>query len=170
MPNPTTQDSSSPQVKADVAEIIQKVDKLDHEEKHAVMQTLEMYSGPIPHPEILAQYDKIDPGAAKLIIENGVKESEHRRSLERNSLTYTRNDRRRHDWMGFAIGVLGIAAGAWLIHEGHTVVGTALSGGTIVVLVGMFLGDSSNGSKDEAKENPEQEDAAKQDDGAESKK
>lgn len=137
-PNQNTHDASGENAQVDA--IIKQVDRLDNGEKHAVMQTLEMYSGPIPHPESLAQYDRIYPGAGKLIIDNGVAESQHRRQLETNSLTYTRNDRRRRDWMGFVIGVIGVFAGAWLIHEGHAVVGTALSGGTIVILVGMFLG------------------------------
>lgn len=41
-----------------------------------------MYSGPIPAPHFLKEYDEMDPGAAKQIIDNGVEESHHRRQME----------------------------------------------------------------------------------------
>lgn len=44
-------------------------------QQQMAMAKLEMYSGPIPHPDILKQYDEINPGAAQLIIKNGVKNS-----------------------------------------------------------------------------------------------
>ena len=65
-------------------ELIAQVRKMpiSDQEKDTIIATLEMYSGPIPHPKILAGYEALDHGAAKKIIDNGIEESVHRRKLE----------------------------------------------------------------------------------------
>ena len=123
-----------------VDKVIDSVKKLPREEQEMAISILEMYSGPIPHPDILKKYDELDPGAAKLIIENGVKESEHRRKLELQAMNYTAKDSKRREWMGFTLGVIIISVGALLIYLGHTITGTLLSGISAVSLVGLFVG------------------------------
>lgn len=137
--------------KANVDEVIDSVKKLPREEQEMAISKLEMYSGPIPHPDILKKYDELDPGAAKLIIENGVKESEHRRKLEVQAMNYTARDSRRREWMGFFLGII-ILVGALLIYLGHTITGTVLSGISAVSLVSLFVGNSSEEDKSEEKE------------------
>ena len=65
-------------------EIIDQVKKLpiSEEKQKDIIATMEMYSGPIPHPKILAGYQALYPDAVKEIIENGLDESRHRRQLE----------------------------------------------------------------------------------------
>lgn len=41
------------------------IEKLAPKQRDEVISKLEMYSGPIPHPDILKKYNDIDPGAAK---------------------------------------------------------------------------------------------------------
>lgn len=53
----------------DVDQVVDKVNKMPDDQKEITMSKLEMYSGPIPHPRYLEQYENLDPGAAKLIIE-----------------------------------------------------------------------------------------------------
>jgi uncharacterized membrane protein len=69
-------------------EVIEAVKKSDIPEpkKEEVIATMEMYNGPIPHPDILAGFDKLDKGAAKKIIDNGIAESLHRRKMENRLL------------------------------------------------------------------------------------
>lgn len=138
-------------------EIVDAVTKLDNQEQQQVIAKLDMYAGPIPHPDILARYEELDPGAAKKIIDNGVEESVHRRELEDKSMEYTRSDKRRRDWMGFIIGILGMAFSALLLHEGHPVVGSLFAGGSLVVLVGMFLGESKASVTNEDEQDKEKQ-------------
>lgn len=42
----------------------------------------EMYSGPLPHPDIIRQYDEISPGAAEKIFDSFVRQNEHRIEME----------------------------------------------------------------------------------------
>jgi len=123
---------------------VDSVKRLPPKEQEKAIAKLEMHSGPIPHPDILERYDKLDPGAAKLIIENGVKESEHRRKLESEAMRYTAKDAARRDWMGFIIGIIIISVGGLLIYTGHTITGTVLSGVSAIGLVGLFVGNRSD--------------------------
>jgi len=45
-------------------------------------QTTVAYSGPIPHPNDLARYEEILPGAAERIMKMAELQAEHRRALE----------------------------------------------------------------------------------------
>lgn len=70
-------------------ELLDNLKGLDEEQKTEVMATMEMYSGPLPHPSILKQYKDLYPQAAEEIIKNGLAESKHRRRLE-NSRVWTK--------------------------------------------------------------------------------
>lgn len=143
----------SEDVVEEVGEILDKVDRLGPKQKEQAMLTLEMHYGPIPHPEILKKYEELDKGAAKLIIENGVQESVHRREMEKSRLENSDRNKKRGQYLGFLIGVIVISGGVWLINGGHAITGTLLSGTSLLGLVGSFTNDdSSNQSKEDSKE------------------
>lgn len=129
-----------------VDNVVDHIEKLPPKQQQMAMAKLEMYSGPIPHPDILEKYEKLYPGAAKSIIDNGVTESSHRRELEDKTIEYTRRDRKRRDWMGFIIGLVIIVVGALLIYLGHVVTGTILSGASALGLVGLFVDNGNESS------------------------
>ncbi|MFQ6761015.1 hypothetical protein [Limosilactobacillus reuteri] len=66
----TNKDNTQKQISKDDQEIIDQVKKLPLSEKQQedIIATMEMYSGPIPHPKILAGYQALYPNAAKRII------------------------------------------------------------------------------------------------------
>lgn len=132
---------------AAVEEVVSHIERLPHRQQQQAMAKLEMYSGPIPHPDILRKYDMIDPGAAKQIIDNGVEESRHRRQLENQSLEYMRRDRKRRDWMGFTVALVIIGVGAFLIYIGHVVTGSILSGASALGIVGLFLDNGQSNDR-----------------------
>lgn len=136
--------NNTPENDTEVAEILDNVEKLSDDKKEQAIAKLEMYYGPIPHPDILLEYDRMDKGAAKQIIDNGVAESVHRRSQEKKSLLYAMHDNRRRDWMGFVIGLLIIGVGGYLISKGFTITGTIMSGVSGVMLVSVFAGDNKD--------------------------
>lgn len=127
-----------------VDKAVDNVKKLPPDQRNQVVQKLEMFSGPVPPPHILEKYNKIDPGAAKQIIDNGVAESEHRRELESSLLDAQTKRHRRRDWMAFIIGIIAILVGAFLIYKDHYIVGTIFSGVSILGLVAQFLDDNNS--------------------------
>ena len=78
------------EILADVKEIFNKPELSEDQKAKAVVKVVasksEIYSGPIPHPDHLRQYDEINPGSAKLIIQMFVEQSEHRRKQEDKTL------------------------------------------------------------------------------------
>lgn len=132
----------------DVDQVVDKVSKMPEDQKEITMSKLEMYSGPIPHPRYLEQYEKLDHGAAKLIIENGVEESKHRRTMENKAIEFSRRDHKRRDWMGFIIGIVAIVISCILIYKDHVVTGTIFGGFTVISLVSLFIGGNTSDGKD----------------------
>lgn len=103
------------------------------------MATMEMYSGPLPHPDILKKYQELYPHAAKEIIKNGVAESKHRRRLENIRV-----------WVKLALAFIGIAIFGSLgylflkrsfdlIMHGHAIVGSIFGSGAFLTLLGAVL-------------------------------
>ncbi|PWS24065.1 DUF2335 domain-containing protein [Enterococcus faecium] len=137
----TTKEISSNE---EIIEILDKVDKMEPEDQAQTIMTLEMHYGPIPHPDILKKYKELDKGSAKLIIENGVQESVHRREMEKLALEKSVRDKRRGQYLGFLIGLIVIMTGFWLINNNHPITGTLLSGTSLLGLVGSFTGNDSS--------------------------
>ncbi|MCO6548448.1 MAG: DUF2335 domain-containing protein [Gilliamella sp.] len=127
-------------------EIIKQVENSDipKDKQEYIIAAMSMYSGPIPHPEILAGYEELDKGAAKKIIDNGIAESVQRRKLEE-----ARQKRRgKMAWASLfvtAIFVLSFTIGAfYLVLNNHVVIGSA-SG--IIALFSLIGGISENVDK-----------------------
>lgn len=99
----------------------------------------EFFSGPLPPPEKLAQYEQILPGAAERIMQMAERQSEHRRSLESRVVNSDIWNSRIGLIFGFVIGVIGVGGGIWLMGQGMTYEGGIISGGTIASLVGTFV-------------------------------
>jgi uncharacterized membrane protein len=53
-----------------------------------MMVEFQAYTGPIPPPTILAQYEQICPGAASRIITQFEEQGRHRRVIERRTVNY----------------------------------------------------------------------------------
>lgn len=142
-------------------EIIAQVKKMpiSDQQKNDLIATMEMYSGPIPHPKILAGYEALDPGAAEKIINNGIEESVHRRKLE----TARQRRRGRLAWTSMValviVCILFIIGSFFLIMNDHTIIGSIFGGTSFVVLVACFFSNieqlSNNNDISTNKENME---------------
>ncbi|MFT8363143.1 MAG: DUF2335 domain-containing protein [Sporolactobacillus sp.] len=125
-------------IKTPDVELVEQLRQIQDTKKELVA-TLEMYSGPIPHPDILGKYESIFPGAAKAIIENGIEESNHRRKLEDD-----RQKRRGHlAWLTLIalllLSLTFIAASFVLILYNHKIIGSIFGGGGFLALLGNLL-------------------------------
>lgn len=101
-PNPSGLAGSSEPAVRDIAEIL-----VSHLEA-----STSRYSGPLPPPEVLENYDRIVPGAAKKIIAMALRQSRHRQELERKVIESDMRRSRDGLWVGGALSLTSILLGA----------------------------------------------------------
>ncbi len=130
MPNPQNNPNFSKENKVVLAEISQS------------------FSGPLPPPDILRQFDEVVPGAAERIIKMAEEQSAHRRELEKKVIS---SDIARSKWgqfLGFVIAIAGLAVSAIVAIYGNALVSGIIGVGTLASLVGVFMYGSRNRSKE----------------------
>lgn len=68
---------------SELSDIIDKSD-IEEDDKERIVACIrrEEFRGPLPHPDILRQYETINPGFAKEIMEMAVNEQSHRHKME----------------------------------------------------------------------------------------
>ena len=97
------------------------------------------FSGPLPPPEILVQYNDVVPNGAERIIALAERQAEHRMALENRVIDA---DIRRSNWglgVGFLVSLAWLLVSYLVIHEGHAVAGVFLGSLDLVGLVGVFV-------------------------------
>lgn len=108
---------------------------------------MQHYQGLMPPPEYLARFDEIVPDSARLIIENSLTESSHRRELQEKKLDADIAARDKDldikalqvksvfrsdaigQWCGFAICVICVCGAVYFGYEGKEV----LAGGFLLL-------------------------------------
>lgn len=103
-------------------------------------------SGPLPDPISFASYEKTTPGAGERILAMAEKEQTHRHQTESRTVDAQIEDMRKEhienrcsQWFAFLVALAMLCIGAFLVHEGHPVYGTIVSGATIAGVVTAFL-------------------------------
>ena len=100
---------------------------------------LTLTAGPLPSPEMLAQYDAVVPGAAERILVMAERQADHRMSLEAQTV---QGEQRRSAWglaAGFILTLVVLGCSFFLVLKGHEWPGSSLAGLNIVVLAGLFV-------------------------------
>ena len=106
----------------------------------AVQQQLSVsYSGPVPPPAILKQYNDLVPGSASQILEQARSQTEHRIALEKTVIS---SNIRRSNWglvAGFVVAMTAICLGSFLVYLGHDAAGATIAGLATAGLVSAFI-------------------------------
>lgn len=97
------------------------------------------FSGPLPPPKILEQYERVLPGSAERILKMAEKEQGHRHSVEKTETDGIFGLQRRGQLFGFLIAISAFLIGGILVYLGHDWVGGILMGATVVSLVTVFV-------------------------------
>lgn len=121
----------------------------------------ERFYSPLPPPAYLRQYDEMAPGSARMIIEAGARQTNHRIELE-NTVIPAQVRRANYGLLcAFLLGLLGIGGGIAIAlivpTQAGTITGGVLSGTTLVGLATVFIyGTNSqrNERVEKAKDNP----------------
>jgi uncharacterized membrane protein len=97
------------------------------------------FSGPIPPPALLKQYDEISPGFADRILSQAESQSKHRQDLERHHLESGTKAELRGQIMAFVLAAGTILGGMYLILQDKEVLGGAAIIAAIASLAGVFV-------------------------------
>lgn len=97
------------------------------------------YSGPLPPPSFLKQYDEVVPGAAERIIKMAEEQAAHRRQLERQVISTDNIKSVLGTAFAFIVALVGLGLSFWAAIDGNPEFGTILGVGTLASLVGTFV-------------------------------
>lgn len=108
------------------------------------------YSGPIPPPQALQQYEHIFPGAAERILKMAENQAAHRQALENKLVDSNIGNSRRGQYFGLIIGMTGLIATVIFALLGHTILAGAIGTIDLVSLVAIFVYGSELKKRDQA--------------------
>jgi uncharacterized membrane protein len=104
-----------------------------------VVQSVQSISGPLPSPEIIAEYDRILPGAADRIIRMAENEQTHTHEMHIRSGTHRFVITVLGQVFGFCIGISGVCGGVYLVAHDKSLAGFGVFFASLGAIVGAFL-------------------------------
>jgi uncharacterized membrane protein len=104
-----------------------------------VALTAQSFSGPMPPPEHLAQYDRIVPGAARLIVDEFQLNARHARDVERMGLRGSIGRDRRAQVIAGLLVLIGFGLIYGLAEHGHDGVAISVAVTLLVSVLTAFL-------------------------------
>jgi uncharacterized membrane protein len=97
------------------------------------------FSGPLPPPNLLKQYNEVVPNGAERLMKMAETQQAHRQELEKTVVHGNVEAESRGQWMGLFISIAVIAAGTYLAAIGRQVTGGILVGVDVVALASVFV-------------------------------
>ncbi len=109
------------------------------EVRHEVQAIFAQYSGPLPHPDLLAGFEHVLPGSAERIVRMTEREQSQRHELETRQV-------RDAFWLGLTgqvfglvVSVAGFALAGFAAYRGEQAVAVAVAGASLAALAGVFV-------------------------------
>lgn len=99
----------------------------------------ETFSGPLPHPLILEEYEKIVPGAAERIIAMAESDMKHQQEMDREELRIAESQVKRGQISAFWLTIIALAVCIFSLLMGSEMAASVIAGTTIVALVTAFV-------------------------------
>lgn len=97
------------------------------------------YTGPLPPPDMLEQYNRAFPGCAERIVRMAEDRLRHRQALEKSVVESKIRNERLGQWFAFILGMAGIAGAVYLVTIGKSLEGFGVFLFSLGSLVGAFL-------------------------------
>jgi len=102
-------------------------------------ESVQMFSGPLPHPDLLREYEKMIPDAPKKIFAMAEKQNEHRISIEKTFVEGNMKLEKIGVLFGVIIPVMGMICGTIIIITGHSVIGFISIVSTLLPSSGSYM-------------------------------
>ena len=112
-----------------------------------IAHSLEVSSGPLPHPESFRAYEQTLRGAADRILTMAEKQQGNRHARQSARLSADISRESRGQWMGFVVVMTGMMIGMTLILFDRSVEGVATALGAIGGVSGLFMWSRRNRSR-----------------------
>lgn len=112
------------------------------------IQKSEIYSGPLPHPDIMEKYESILPGAADRIINMAEKQSDHRMSCEKYFLSASMRQSNLGQFIAAVITLSGVLGGVYLLANNKSIAGYTTFVGSLGTLAGIFIATKEKSKKE----------------------
>lgn len=98
-----------------------------------------VFSGPLPLPNIIAEYDRIIPNGAERIMVMAERQSTHREDLEASVVKGNISSQTRGSYFAFVLALVSILGGFFLIYTGKNTAGLAAIIASVGSLAGVFV-------------------------------
>jgi uncharacterized membrane protein len=108
-------------------------------EQLTITQQASSFSGPLPPPESLAEYERISPGFADRIVAMAEKEQVHRHGNEHELWNLQRRLLSRGQVFAFILSLAIVAGGIWLLTMDKAITGFITLLGAIGTVAGPFI-------------------------------
>lgn len=109
-----------------------------------LVQQIHRFSGPIPDPETLSQYKNLYPESVKIIMDMAVKQADHRKQMEKDSLALERERLKSENkqanlgrFSALFIITLILVVIVFAIISGESTIGSILAG-ALISISGIF--------------------------------
>ena len=99
----------------------------------------EYFSGPLPSPRMMADYNTIIPGAAERIMIMAEEQHRHRISLEKNIMPNQVKQSERGQYFAFGLCFLLILLAGYCVYKEANLVAFSIVTTTIIVVTGLFI-------------------------------
>lgn len=131
----------------------EEVATMTEDEKEEIVgimeENLSMYSGPIPPPQTLHEYNQIDPTFAERIMKMAETQACHRQNMEKTMIGSSSRDSVLGIVSGFIIGMTSIISSYFLGVNGQPLLSGIIGVGGLSGLVSVFIYGTRANSQDE---------------------
>ena len=107
--------------------------------KNELIAVNQEFSGPIPPPHLLSQYDQVVPGAAERILAMAERQSAHRLDLERRVIVSDIKKSEKGQWFALFAASLALVFAFTLGMTDHQIAAGIIGGLDIVSLATVFV-------------------------------
>lgn len=126
--------------------VLEELDGAAHPDQLPLnLQVTRAMSGPLPSPELLAQYDQVMPGLAERIVSMAEREQVHRHTIDHLEVEQPHRLARTGQRLAFGVTAMVLAVATVLAILGHATVAAIIAGLDVVTLAGLFLYSQKSG-------------------------
>lgn len=120
---------------------------------------MEAYAGPLPRPEELEKFGKIDASFPERIFRMAEQEAAHRHTLENKIVGGSLDIARRGQAFAFIVALVGIGVAVGMAYLGGAWAGAVVAGGSLATIVTAFVTGGRRNTSTPVRHQPQPSDA-----------